>query len=257
MVKGEGLQVLHERMKTVDPDQNEIYKFLGVEQADGIKTKEVYNRVREEVSRRMKIITKTGLNDKNLIRAINTKVILVAAYPMNVCKFTESELTELDQDIKRELRKNNMLGRQASNERLYMKRSAGGRGLKSLRDVYEESRLRVACYMSINRWIKADWKRETMKENNSIKDEAIMKMQSKEKTVEFEGESIILEGNTINNLLWYTAVVMRAWRVILSAVNFTLVVNFFRYFSLFPDYLLYQNCKLIRWSKTKLKWGRC
>ena len=31
MVKGEGLQVLHERMKTVDPDQNDVYKFLGVE----------------------------------------------------------------------------------------------------------------------------------------------------------------------------------------------------------------------------------
>ena len=43
MVKGEGLQVLNERMKTIDPDQNEIYKFLGVEQADGIKKKEMHN----------------------------------------------------------------------------------------------------------------------------------------------------------------------------------------------------------------------
>ena len=85
MVKGEGLQVLRERMKTVDPEKDEIYKFLGVEQADGIKTKEVYNRVKEDVSRRMKIITKTELNDKNLIRAINTKVITVAAYPINGC----------------------------------------------------------------------------------------------------------------------------------------------------------------------------
>ena len=38
MVKGEGLQVLQEMMKTMGPDQKEIYKFLGVEQADGIKT---------------------------------------------------------------------------------------------------------------------------------------------------------------------------------------------------------------------------
>ena len=29
MVKG--LQVLEERMKTMDPDENEIYKFLGIE----------------------------------------------------------------------------------------------------------------------------------------------------------------------------------------------------------------------------------
>ena len=41
-MKGEGLQVLQERMKTLDPDQEEMYKFLGVEQADGIKTKQVY-----------------------------------------------------------------------------------------------------------------------------------------------------------------------------------------------------------------------
>ena len=117
MVKGEGLQVLNERMRTIDPDKNEIYKFLGVKQADGIKKKEVYNRVKEEISRRMNVITRTELNYKNLVKAINTKVIPVINYPMNVCKFTQSELTELDQVIKRELRKNNMLGRQASDER--------------------------------------------------------------------------------------------------------------------------------------------
>ena len=78
----------------------------------------------------MNIITRTELNDKNLVKAINTKVKPVAAYPMNVCKF---EFTELDQVIKRDLRKNNMLGRQTSDERLYMKRKDGGRGLKSLK----------------------------------------------------------------------------------------------------------------------------
>ena len=30
----EGLQVLEERIKTMDPDENEVYKFLGIEQAD-------------------------------------------------------------------------------------------------------------------------------------------------------------------------------------------------------------------------------
>ena len=30
MIKGEGLEVLEERMKTMDPDENEIYKFLGI-----------------------------------------------------------------------------------------------------------------------------------------------------------------------------------------------------------------------------------
>ena len=96
-MKSEGLQVLNESMKTIDPGENEIYKFLGVKPADGIKKKEVYNRVNEEISRRMNIITRTELNDKNLGKAINTKVTPVTAYPMNVCKFTQSELMELDQ----------------------------------------------------------------------------------------------------------------------------------------------------------------
>ena len=73
----------------------------------------MYNRGKEEIRRRMNIITRTELNDKNLVKAINTKVIPVAAYPMNVCEFTLSELIELDQVAKRDLRKNKMLGRQS------------------------------------------------------------------------------------------------------------------------------------------------
>ena len=93
-----------------------------------------------------------------------------------------------------------MLGRQSSDERLYMERSATGRGLKSLREVYEETRLRVACYMvtSENIWIKAAWRSETMKESNSIKHEAIGTIKAVGKTLDFEGESVILEGEKIN-----------------------------------------------------------
>ena len=88
MVKDEDLQVLNERMKIMDPNENEIYKFLGVAQADGIKTEEVYSRVKEEMNRRMNIITRTELNDKNPVKAINTKVI----YPLQLiqCIFVNS-----------------------------------------------------------------------------------------------------------------------------------------------------------------------
>ena len=96
LVKGEDSQVLNEKMKIIDPGKYVIYKFLGVEQVDGIKKKEVCDRVREEISRRINIIIRTELHDKDLVKAINTKVIPVATYPMSVCKFTQSELTELE-----------------------------------------------------------------------------------------------------------------------------------------------------------------
>ena len=210
MVKGEGLQVLEERMKTMDPDKNEIYKFLGIEQADGIRMKTVYERVKEEVAESMKMIVKTELNDENLIKAINIKVIPVAAYRMNICKFNVSELKELDQIIKRKLRGRSMLGRQASDERLYLKREKGGRGLKSMMDVYKETRLRVACYMakSTNRWIEAAWMRKTMKEENAIVMESIKTMEEVGVRLRFEDDSIRLDEEVIKAETEYKA----TWR---------------------------------------------
>ena len=62
-------------MKTMDQDENETYKFLGIEQANGIRTKTVFKSVKEEVLKRMKIIINTELNDANLIKAISMKVM--------------------------------------------------------------------------------------------------------------------------------------------------------------------------------------
>ena len=75
---------------------------------------------------------------------------------MNVCNFSEVEVNKLDQIIKTELRSNNMLGRQSSGERSYLKRKVGGRGLKSLRIAYKETKMKLACYMatSESKWIR-------------------------------------------------------------------------------------------------------
>ena len=188
MARGEELEILEERIKAIDPDENEVYKFLGIEQADGIKTKKDFELVQGEVNKRVKILTSTELNNVNLVRAINTKLIPVAAYPMNVCKFTDGELKELDQVIKRELRSKNMLGKQSSNDRLYLIREDRGKGIKSLRDIYKETRLRVACYLTCleNKWIKAAWRRENIKEENSIVEEAMKTMGDVEVEIQFE-----------------------------------------------------------------------
>ena len=70
---------------------------------------------------RLSTLLNAELYDKNLIKAINTKVIPVMAYVMNVCTFSKGELEELDQMIKREFRSGSILGRQSSEERLYLK----------------------------------------------------------------------------------------------------------------------------------------
>ena len=105
MVEVEGLQVLEERMESMDPDKNDSYKFFGIEQADRIKTK-VYEQVKHEVTKRVRMLITTEFNI-NLV--LSTKVIPVAAYLMNVCEFSNGEFKELDQVIKREMRSTNIL----------------------------------------------------------------------------------------------------------------------------------------------------
>ena len=145
MIKGEGLSVIEEKMKALNPDQREIYKFLGCEQAEKIDMERVMARVKAETQKRMNALVQQDLYDKNLIKAINRTVIPVPGYVMNVCTFTKQKLDELDKAIKKILRDNRMHGRQASDERLYMRRENGGRGLKNMKDLYEETKVRVAC----------------------------------------------------------------------------------------------------------------
>ena len=51
------------------------------------------------------------------------------------------------------------------NSRLYGRREDGGRGLKSFKEVYNETKVWVACYMatSKNDWIKVSRRNKYMK----------------------------------------------------------------------------------------------
>ena len=161
-------------MKALDLEQREIYKFQGCEQAEKIDMGRFMARVKAETEKRTNALVQQDLCDKNLIKAINRTVIPVAGYVMNVCTFTKQKLDELDKAIKKILRDKKLHGRQVSDERLYMRRENGGRGLKSMKDLEEETKVRVACYMthSESAWKKTAWRREFQKEGKSIKSEA-------------------------------------------------------------------------------------
>ena len=118
---------------------------------------------------------------------------------MNVWKLSKRELKELDQIVKKELRSKQMLGKHASKEIIHLKREDRGRGLKSMRDVHEETRLRVACYMSKseNRWIQAAWRRETSNVENAVVTEARTTMEEVGMGLKFEENAMQLDGEHI------------------------------------------------------------
>ena len=68
------------------------------------------------------------------------QVIPLAGYTMNIWRFSKDDLVALDMFVERKLREEKMHGRQASDERLYLPRSKGGRGIRSMRDLYKETK---------------------------------------------------------------------------------------------------------------------
>ena len=126
---------MEEKIEALDPNKNEIYTFLGCEQANKIDVKRVMERVKKEIRKRLDHLTSLNFNDQNLMKAINSRVIPVAGYVMNACHLGKNDLDELDKLVKNVLRREGFHGRKSSNERLNTKRTEGGRGLKSFKEV--------------------------------------------------------------------------------------------------------------------------
>ena len=79
---------------------------------------------------------------------VNCRVIPVAGYATNICRFSKDDLVELDMVIKRKLR-----NAWETSYSVYLPRSKGGRGIKSMRDLYKETKVQIAYYMAMSRSI--------------------------------------------------------------------------------------------------------
>ena len=83
-----------------------------------------------------------------------------------------------------------MLGNQSSNERLYLRREDGGRGIKSLKGIYKETRLRVACYIACSK--------KNTKDQNSIVEGAMKTMKDIGVEIQFEEGNIWIDEELID-----------------------------------------------------------
>ena len=53
VTKGEGLTILQERAEVLDPEKDDFYKFLGIEQEQQLDKKKVLQRIKEEMLKRL------------------------------------------------------------------------------------------------------------------------------------------------------------------------------------------------------------
>ena len=60
--------------------------------------------MKAEINKRMKALPSTELYERNLIKAINTRVVPIASYVMNANDFNQKQIYDLDKLIKKALR---------------------------------------------------------------------------------------------------------------------------------------------------------
>ena len=118
MTKGEGLQIDNSKVKCLDPESAEYYKFLGIEEGDGQLDDKTKERVIEECFKRVESLRNTELFERNMIKALNTMCMSAVTYVMNIVNFSRPELECLDVRMRKTLKDMNWMDDKSSEERL-------------------------------------------------------------------------------------------------------------------------------------------
>ena len=83
----------HDKIRTLG--ENEIYKYLGILEADIIKQVEMKNKIGKEYLRRSRKLLETIVSSGNLIKGINTWSVPFVRYSRPFLKWTRDELKKL------------------------------------------------------------------------------------------------------------------------------------------------------------------
>lgn len=115
--------------------ENEVYKYLGMNQINRIATTTVTQKLTIEFKSRLHKIAKSNLTGKHLIKAINTYAIPSLTYSFGIINWTITDLQTLQRRIKKILSSYKLP--KSSLERMITPRKEGGRGLLDLQGLYD------------------------------------------------------------------------------------------------------------------------
>ena len=137
-----------------DLDPEESYRYLGVNEGDGINHVSMKEKIRKEYYRRIRLVLKTKLNSKNLMEAINTLAVPVVQYSFNIINWNLADLNRLDTKTRKLLTSNKTHHPKADVDHLYLPRSSGGRGMIELETSYKTTTIGMEKYLTVsNDWM--------------------------------------------------------------------------------------------------------
>ena len=139
---------LNDNQVIQDLDQAETYKYLGMEEGEGVQHHKMKVEIREEYKRRIRLVLKSELNARNKIAAINTLAVPVIFYSYRVIDWKLDEIQDFDRMTTKQLCMNWMLAMKADVDRIYLPCQEGGRSLINLEKEYKATMIGLQTYMT-------------------------------------------------------------------------------------------------------------
>jgi len=131
-------------------EQGKTYKYLGIEESEGIQHQQMRERLKKEYGRRLIMIPKSELNARNKITAIEALAIPVLRYCFGIINWRIEEIKKIDRKTRKMLTMYEMHHPKADRDRLYVKRKGGGRGLVKVEAAYKAEIINTAEYLNTN-----------------------------------------------------------------------------------------------------------
>jgi len=131
-------------------EQGKTYKYLRTGESEGIQHQHMKERLKQEYSRRLRMILKSELNARNKITAIGALVVPVLRYSFGIINWRTEEIRKIDKKTRKMLTMYKMHHPKADIDRLYVKRKEGGRGLVQIEVVYKAELINIAEYLNTN-----------------------------------------------------------------------------------------------------------
>ena len=131
-VLAEGIP-LNDNQVIQDLDQAETYKYLAMEEGEGVQHHTMKVKIRKEYKRRIKLVLMSELNARNKIAAINTLAVPLILYSYGVTDWTLDEIQDVDRMTRKQLCMKWMLAKKADVDKIYLPCQEGGRSLMNLK----------------------------------------------------------------------------------------------------------------------------
>ena len=134
-----------ETINGLEPGQ--VYKFLGVDESNGIQHSTMRERLRREYFRRVKMVLRTELYGRNKVLAINGLALPVLTYSFGVIHWRTTDLQQLDRRTRKLFTMHGVHHPSADVDRLYAPCNEGGRGLQQIEAMYKSCIVGLECYL--------------------------------------------------------------------------------------------------------------